>query len=145
LAAILNDHVLESQAMPLVWLDALYHRILASISDNTSLIKMILAVILFIDSDYNLFAPLTATQLSITQTLSGIESLFSLECGQTKALLIDLYPMFHCTQLDNILVSHATVAEFFDDHHRCKEHYINKNDFLSTLLEYCFKNIRNGK
>jgi len=129
--------------MPFAELDVLYSYILSSVEDPQTT-KIILGVVLFVDPDYDLFTPLSSSQISAAQTLSGVEELLSLKPDQAKTCLAELYPMIqHCPQ-GNIVVPHATVAEFLNDPSRSGSFYLDKAFVLKFLIGCCFDNIRNN-
>ena len=133
----------EDEGMLSSELDLLYHHILSSVKDVET-IKMIVGVILFVDPDYDFFAPLTSIQPSLAQTLSGITILVDLPPGQAASHISELHPMIQYNDDGNIFVSHATVAEFFHDHNRSKSFHIDRRHILNTLVDRCFQIIRKG-
>ena len=133
----------EEDGMPFAELDVVYSHILSSVRDPQTT-KAILGVVLFVDPDYDLFTPLSSAQISATQTLSGVEQLLSLKPDQAEACLAELYPMVqHCPE-GNIVVPHATVAEFLNDPTRSKSFHLDKACTLTFLASCCFENIRNN-
>jgi len=128
----------EDEGAPFAQLDAIYLYILSRVEDVQTT-KMILGIILFIDPDYDFFAPLATAQSPSPQTLSGVEYLLSLEPGRATTHTQALYPMVQCTGDGQIFIPQAVVAEFLQDPVRSKSFHIEKSAFLKTLIAYCFE------
>jgi len=142
------DTILERQCpqtdqeLPFADLDALYSLILSNVQDP-DITKTILGIILFVDPEYDSFAPLS-TQNSVAQKSSGVKSLLRLDHNHVKACLMKLYPMVHCSQQGDIFIPDGTVAEFLSDPTRSESFCIDKYCVSAFLTQACFDNIKNA-
>ncbi len=128
--------------MPFAELDLLYLHILSSVKDIQTT-KMILGVILFVEPDFDFFAPLNPVQTSAAQSLTGIESLLDLTSGKVVTYLKELNPLVQYSDDGHVFVSHATVAEFLGDLARSKAFHLDKTHIITTLIDSCFRNVKN--
>jgi len=128
----------ERQGTPFADLDAFYSHMFSRVTDIETT-KIILGIILFVNPNYDLFAPLSPTQISAIQTLSGVGRLLGMSADQAKIYLNELYPMIQYSQQGALYFPHANVADFLNDLTRSKSYHLDKSLVLKYLISRCFE------